>query len=128
MPGGSADAVVMCGVLSLIAEPDELLDEAIRLLTPEGHLGIADLYAAGDSDLKSEPNVFRTPQTVIDLCARGDWSWSRLVAVIQRRIPPGPASQRRSTNGSSEIATTATATRPGNATAGTWRCTSTVAT
>lgn len=100
LPGGAADAVVMCGVLSLIAEPDEVLNEAIRLLTPEGHLGIADLYAAGDSDLRSEPNVFRTPQTVIDLCAaRGlelvevgcgdptpDTAWSHIAAQVDEWI------------------------------------------
>jgi ubiquinone/menaquinone biosynthesis C-methylase UbiE len=68
LPGGCADAVVMCGLLSLIEEPDEVLNEARRLLTPKGHLAIADLYSAGDSDLSNAPNVFRTPETVIELC------------------------------------------------------------
>ena len=100
LPGGCADAVVMCGVLSLIAEPHDVLDEATRLLAPEGHLGIADLYASGDSDLTSEPNVFRTPQTVIDLCnARGlelvevgcgdptpDPAWARVAARVDEWI------------------------------------------
>ena len=87
-------------IVAMIAEPDEILNEAIRLLAPEGHLGIADLYAAGDSDLTSEPNVFRTPQTVIDLCAaRGlelvevgcgdptpDTAWSRIAAQVDEWI------------------------------------------
>jgi SAM-dependent methyltransferase len=68
LPGGCADAVVMCGLLSLIEEPHEVLNEARRLLSPKGHIAIADLYAADDSDLSSAPNVFRTPATVIDLC------------------------------------------------------------
>jgi SAM-dependent methyltransferase len=68
LPGGCADAVVMCGVLSLIDEPHAVLDEATRLLASNGHLAIADLYAADDSDLCSQPNVFRMPETVIDLC------------------------------------------------------------
>ncbi len=68
LPGGCADAVVVCGVLSLLDEPHGVFNEASRLLAPGGHLGIADLYAAGGSDLASEPNLFRTPQNVIDLC------------------------------------------------------------
>ena len=69
LPAGIADAVVLCGVLSLIGEPHAALDEAARLLSPHGHLAIADLFAAGAFDRTSGPNVFRTPETVIDLCA-----------------------------------------------------------
>ncbi len=69
LPSGIADAVVLCGVLSLIPEPHAVLTEAARLLSPAGHLAIADLFASGASDRTSRPNVFRTPETVIDLSA-----------------------------------------------------------
>ncbi|MGZ6982816.1 MAG: class I SAM-dependent methyltransferase [Ilumatobacteraceae bacterium] len=69
LPGGIADAVVLCGVLSLIAEPHGVITEAARLLSPVGHLAIADLFALGTFDRTSPPNVFRTPETVIELCA-----------------------------------------------------------
>ncbi|MEY2582685.1 MAG: hypothetical protein QOE09_2534 [Ilumatobacteraceae bacterium] len=100
LPGGCADAVVMCGLLSLIKEPHEVLDEAMRLMAPGAHLAIADLFAADNSDLSSEPNVFRTPETVIDLCrAHGlvlvevgcsvpipDPAWSRVATRIDEWI------------------------------------------
>jgi SAM-dependent methyltransferase len=69
LPTGSADAVVLCGVLSLISEANAVLDEAARLLSPTGHLAIADLFEAGTRDRRRGPNVFRTPENVIDLCA-----------------------------------------------------------
>jgi SAM-dependent methyltransferase len=69
LPTGVADAVVLCGVLSLIAEPDGVITEAARLLSPVGHLAIADLFASGRFDRTSPPNVFRTPESVIELCA-----------------------------------------------------------
>ena len=69
LPTGSADAVVLSGVLSLISEPDAALDEAARLLSPTGHLAITDLFEVGRCDRRSGPNVFRTPESVIDLCA-----------------------------------------------------------
>lgn len=65
---GCADGVVMCGLLSLIDDPCPVLAEAVRLLSPNGRLAIADLFGSGRSDLRSAPNVFRTPKTVIDLC------------------------------------------------------------
>jgi ubiquinone/menaquinone biosynthesis C-methylase UbiE len=69
LPDGLADAVVMCGVLSLIEDPEPVLIEAMRLLAPDGQLAIADLFASDNTDLHSDPNVFRTPESVIALCA-----------------------------------------------------------
>ncbi len=100
LPTGIADAVVLCGVLSLIPEPHAVLDEAARLLSPTGLLAIADLFEAGDSDRWSGPNVFRTPETVIDLCAghglavvtvgcgapTPDRRWSSIAALIDEWI------------------------------------------
>lgn len=82
-----ADAVVMCGVLSLLDEPHAVFTEAMRLLAPDGHLAIADLFATGRSDRHSAPNVFRTFDTVLGLCAAHDL---RVDEVIAGRPTPDP--------------------------------------
>ena len=88
LPAGIADAVVLCGVLSLIAEPHGVITEAARLLSPVGHLAIADLFASGPLDQASPPNVFRTPASVIDLCATHGFA---VVAVGCGAPTPDPA-------------------------------------
>jgi len=100
LPTGIADAVVLCGVLSLIPEPHAVLDEAARLLSSTGLLAIADLFEMGGSDRSSGPNVFRTPETVIDLCTSHglavgtvgcgaptpDRRWSSIAAMVDEWI------------------------------------------
>lgn len=84
----------------MISEPNAVLDEAARLLSPTGHLAIADLFEVGGHDRRSGPNVFRTPESVIDLCAdhgleliavgcgapTPDRRWSSIAALIDEWI------------------------------------------
>lgn len=61
---GCADVVTICGVMSLIEDPEPVLAEVSRLLKPGGALGVADLIAARDVELRSGPNVFRSCRLV----------------------------------------------------------------
>ena len=87
LPGGIADVVVMCGLLSLIDEPHTVLVEAKRLLAPGGVLGVADVYATRGHDLRSLPNVFRTLDTVNALCRAHDLTE---IDVVEARPTPDP--------------------------------------
>lgn len=66
LPGRFAEAVTMCGVLSLIHELDQVLDEVLRLLVPNGVFAIADLFANGDRTIVSGLNIFRSLESVRD--------------------------------------------------------------
>lgn len=63
LPEGLADLVMMVGVLSLLdpARAAVAMAEARRVLVPDGHLGVCDLFAAGTRPLRSGPNMFRDP-------------------------------------------------------------------
>lgn len=60
LPGGSADAVVMSGVTSLMSDLDQEIAEVDRLLTGLGRFAIADLFSGSDVTWYSAPNVFRS--------------------------------------------------------------------
>ena len=67
LAASSCDAVTMCGMLSLIDDAAPVLAEARRLLRPAGVLAIADLFAFGHEDIRSEPNTFRTMPSLAQL-------------------------------------------------------------
>jgi hypothetical protein len=60
LPGGSADAVVMSGVTSLMIDIAPELAEVDRLLTGFGRFAIADLFSGNQMTWYSAPNVFRS--------------------------------------------------------------------
>lgn len=51
-------AAVVSGVISLLENPRASLGELLRVLHPGASVAITDLFAAGPSALRSEPNVF----------------------------------------------------------------------
>jgi ubiquinone/menaquinone biosynthesis C-methylase UbiE len=58
---GSADVVVLCGVLSLVDDLDPVLDEVVRVLRrPHAHIAIADLFPMGAESFTAAPNTFRS--------------------------------------------------------------------
>ena len=106
---GSADVVVLCGVLSLMDDLTPVLDEVARLLRQPGHVAIADLFPADAQDFEAGPNSFRSFEglgrliqqrgfTIIDIgCgpAEPDPVWSQIAQQVsawidgQLRRPPG---------------------------------------
>lgn len=70
LEGGTADAVVMCGVLSLIDDQDAVLAEAHRIARPGATVAIVDLFSADGGVIDSEPNVFRDVDHVADALER----------------------------------------------------------
>jgi SAM-dependent methyltransferase len=60
LPGGSADAVVMSGVTSLMIDIAPEIAEVDRLLTGCGQFAIADLFSGNHETWYSAPNVFRS--------------------------------------------------------------------
>jgi precorrin-6B methylase 2 len=60
LPGGSADAVVISGVTSLMSDIGPAITEADRLLTTAGRIAVADLFSATTESWCSAPNVFRS--------------------------------------------------------------------
>jgi ubiquinone/menaquinone biosynthesis C-methylase UbiE len=91
-----ADAVVVSGVISLMADVDALMGEVVRVLRPSGRVAIADLFARGERGVTAGPNTFRTVDEVTAfLVHRGftttsvglgdpepDPSWARVAATI----------------------------------------------
>lgn len=69
LKAGCADVVTLCGVTSLLDDPEPVLAEVMRLLKPGGALGVADLFATRVDELRSGPNVFRSLE-----------SWNRTMA------------------------------------------------
>ena len=67
--GGIADAVTMCGVLSLIAELDAVVEEVLRLLRSDGVFAVADLFVNGHRTAVSGRNVFRSLESMRDCLA-----------------------------------------------------------
>jgi precorrin-6B methylase 2 len=70
---GVADAVVMCGVLSLIGDAGPVLAEAERILRPGGTLAVADLFSARPEPISSGPNEFRSLEQVTAALAVRGW-------------------------------------------------------
>ena len=70
LASATADLVTLCGVLSLMTDPGPVLDEARRLLHPEGVLAVADLWAAGTIDVRTGRNVFRSLESMRSLLHR----------------------------------------------------------
>ena len=60
LPGGSADAVVMSGVISLMSDIGPAIAEIDRLLTSSGRIAIADLFSSNTKTWCSTPNIFRS--------------------------------------------------------------------
>jgi SAM-dependent methyltransferase len=56
----TADAVVMCGVLSLLDDENAVLSEACRVARRDAPVAIVDLFSADTETLTSGPNVFRS--------------------------------------------------------------------
>jgi SAM-dependent methyltransferase len=69
---GSCGGVVMLGVLSLVADLDAALGEALRVVRPGGVVGVTDLCLAEGAVLPSGANVFRSSRRLAQaLEARG---------------------------------------------------------
>ncbi|MFN8021287.1 MAG: methyltransferase domain-containing protein [Acidimicrobiales bacterium] len=68
-----ADAVVLCGVLSLIDDVGPVLAEAERIMRPGAVLAIADLCSSTDRSIASGPNVFRSIEQLTSLLAVRGW-------------------------------------------------------
>jgi precorrin-6B methylase 2 len=60
LPGGSADAVVISGLTSLMSDIGPTIAEADRLLTSAGRIAVADLFSGTTESWCSAPNVFRS--------------------------------------------------------------------
>jgi SAM-dependent methyltransferase len=69
LPDGIADAVTLCGVLSLLTDLGCVLEEADRLLAPQGRVAIADLFSSGPTTWCNGRNVFRSIED-LDLALR----------------------------------------------------------
>lgn len=67
MSPGSADVVTMCGVLSLVDDATGAIACALQLLRPGGAVAIADLFSMDERQLIAPPNVFRSPELVIEM-------------------------------------------------------------
>jgi precorrin-6B methylase 2 len=74
----TADAVVMCGVLSLIADEGAVLAEAERIVRLDGTLAVADLFSARPASITSGPNVFRSFERVAAALAVRGWAIEEL--------------------------------------------------
>jgi SAM-dependent methyltransferase len=60
LPDGIADAVTLCGVLSLLTDLGSVFEEVDRLLAPGGTLAIADMFSNGQATCCNGRNVFRS--------------------------------------------------------------------
>jgi SAM-dependent methyltransferase len=72
---GTAAAVTMLGVISLVADLDPLLAEVARVLRPGGAVGVTDLFLSGPGTLTpaGSPNTFRSLEVVLDAFAARGW-------------------------------------------------------
>lgn len=74
LPDRVADAVVMCGVLSLIDDAGAVLAEVERIVRPGGTLAVADLFSARATPISSGPNEFRSFEQVAATLAVRGWT------------------------------------------------------
>ena len=65
LPGGSADAVVMSGVTSLMTDIGPAIGEVDRLLTRSGRFAVADLFSSSTKTWCSAPNIFRSVEDLM---------------------------------------------------------------
>ena len=65
LPGGSADAVVMSGVTSLLPDIGPAIGEVDRLLTRSGRFAVADLFSSSTKTWCSAPNIFRSVEDLM---------------------------------------------------------------
>ncbi len=69
---GSAAAVVVVGVASLLHDLDPVLAECRRVLAPGGRVAVSDLCALHQRELQRDPNVFRSIELLVErLTAHG---------------------------------------------------------
>jgi SAM-dependent methyltransferase len=108
LAAGSADVVVLCGVLSLMDDLGPVLDEVVRVLRRPGHLAIADLFPADTLDFEAGPNSFRSFEglgrliqqrgfTIVDIgCgpADPDPAWSAVATRVSAWIETNCADRR----------------------------------
>jgi SAM-dependent methyltransferase len=73
-PDGTADAVVMSGVTSLMRDLAPEIAEVGRLLTPTGPFAIADLFSVSDVSSYSAPNVFRSAEDLTRILQGGGFT------------------------------------------------------
>lgn len=67
----SAVAVTLLGAVSLLDDLDSALSEATRVVSPHGLIAITDLCLSdGHDELRSGPNVFRSPSSIAAALAR----------------------------------------------------------
>lgn len=70
----AAAAVTLLGAVSLIEDLDTALREATRVVGRGATIGITDLCLAdGDDELRSDPNVFRSPAAISAALAAHGW-------------------------------------------------------
>lgn len=63
----TAAAVTFLGAVSLIDDLEAALSEAVRVVSRDGLIAITDLCLRdGHDDLRSGPNVFRSPSSIVD--------------------------------------------------------------
>lgn len=74
LPGGSADAVIMSGVTSLLSDISPAVAESDRLLTRSGCIAIADLFSVTTDSWCSAPNIFRSIDDVTRILRRHDFT------------------------------------------------------
>jgi hypothetical protein len=78
LPGGSADAVVMSGVVSLMRELGPAISEVDRLLTSSGRIAIADLFSSTATTWCSAPNIFRSVEALTRILHRRGFTAARV--------------------------------------------------
>ena len=67
---GTADAVIMSGVASLLSDLAPVFAEVNRLLTWSGRFAIADLFSSTGVTWEGTPNVFRSVDDLKLICLR----------------------------------------------------------